>query len=206
MTALIAFTALFTAQASPYFPLESGQTWEYLVSVTSSVVRVRQMQKSLPAQPYEGTPAVPMEIYLEGKIDTTGYYRVVDGFVCLVGLSGSTRLPEPLKVIPVAPKKGQKWSMQGQSLMLGMMVAIKSESRVTSDAETEVFGKKVHSVTVETKAQMGEGDTAFHTLSTEVYAEGIGLVSRRQESTPGKNPNRKSVAITALVRHEKVGG
>jgi len=91
-------------------------------------------------------------------------------------------------------------------LMLGMMVGVKSESKVISDSEIEVFGKKVRAVIIETKAQMGEGDGAMNMLSTETYAEGIGLVSRRQESTPGKNAKRKSVAITALVRHEKAGG
>jgi hypothetical protein len=206
MTALLAVSALFTTQAVPFFPMESGQTWEYLISVTSSVVRVRQVQKTLPEQTFDGATAVPLEIYLDGKIDTTAYYRVTNGFVTLVGLSGSTRLPEPIKVVPVDPKKGQKWNMEGTTLMLGMMVPMKSESRVTADGELEVLGKKVRSVTVETKAQMGEGDSAMIMASTEVYAQGIGLVSRRQESTPGKNSKRKSIAITTLVRHEKAGG
>jgi hypothetical protein len=205
MTTLLAAAAILAPQTSSFFPLESGHTWEYLISVTSSVVRVRQLQKTLAAQPYDGVPATPLEIYLDGKIDTTGYYRVVDGFVCLVGLSGSTRLPEPARVVPVAPKKGQKWSFEGQSMMLGMMMPSKSESRITTDAESEVFGKKVRCITLETKAELGEGEQAFLTVSTEVYAEGIGLVSRRQESTPGKNTKRKSVAITTLVRHEKAG-
>jgi hypothetical protein len=206
MTALLAVSALFTSQATPFFPMESGQTWEYLISVTSSVVRVRQVQKTLPEQAYDGAPAVPLEIYLDGKIDTTGYYRVANGFVTLVGLSGNARLPEPIKVVPVDPKRGQKWNMEGTTLMLGMMVPMKSESRVTTDGEIEVLGKKVRSITIETKSQIGEGDTAMHMLSTDVYAHGIGMVSRRQESTPGKNTNRKSIAITTLVRYEKAGG
>src|SRR5687767_12351696 len=98
MTALLAATALLAPQSTTFFPLESGQTWEYLISVTSSVVRVRQVQKTLPIQPFDGTPATPIEIRLDGKIDTTAYYRVMDGYICLVGLSGSTRLPEPAKV------------------------------------------------------------------------------------------------------------
>jgi hypothetical protein len=206
MTALLAATTLFVPQSTPFFPLESGQTWEYLISVTSSVVRVRQVQKTLPEQPFDGTPANPIEIYLDGKIDTTAYYRVIDGYICLVGLSGSTRLPEPAKVLPLAPKKGQSWKMDGQTLMLGMMVPLKSDSRVTAEGETDVLGKKVRSITIETKAEMGEGDTSFRTQSTEVYAEGFGLVSRRQESTPGKDSKRKSIAITALLRYEKAGG
>lgn len=205
MTVLFAASALLATQSSPFFPLDEGHTWEYLVSVTSSVVRVRQMQKTLPAQSYDGSPATPLEVYLDGKIDTTAYYRVSDGFVVLVGISGSNRLPEPIKVLPVDPKKGQKWNMAGQTLMLGMMVPMKSESRVTADAEVDVLGKKVRGITIETKSQMGEGDTAMHMVSTEVYAQGIGMVSRRQESTPGKNSNRKSIAITALVKHEKAG-
>lgn len=206
MTTLLAATALLAPQSASFFPLDSGQTWEYVISLTSSVVRVRQMQKSLPVQAFDGTPATPLEIYLNGKIDITGYYRVLDGFVCLVGLSGSNRLPEPAKVVPVVPKKGQKWGSDGQILMLGMVVTSKTESRIVSEGEIEVFGKKARSITIETKGEMGEGEQAFHTLSTEVYAEGIGLVSRRQESTPGKNTKRKSIAITSLVKHEKASG
>jgi hypothetical protein len=210
MTILIAAATLLspqvTPQASPYFPLEAGHTWEYLISVTSSVVRVRQMQKSLPVQDYEGSPVMPLEIYLEGKIDTTGYYRVIDGFVCLVGLSGSTRLPQPAKVVPVAPKKGMRWSEEGQTVMLGMTTPLKSDSRVISDDDADVFGKKVSAVTIETKASIGEGDSALRITSTEVYALGIGLVSRRQESIPGKDTKRKTITISALVRHEKAGG
>jgi hypothetical protein len=121
-------------------------------------------------------------------------------------MSGSARLPQPAKVIPVAPKKGMKWSEEGQTLMLGMMATLKSESKIISDAEVDVFGKKVPAITIETKAKIGEGDTAMNTLSTEVYAQGIGLISRRQELTPGRDSKRKSIAVTALVKHEKAGG
>jgi hypothetical protein len=206
MTTLLIASAILAPQSTTFFPLESGNTWDYLISVTSSVVRVRQVQKALPSQAYEGSPATPLEIYLDGKIDSTCYYRVIDGFVCLVGVSGGTPMPEPAKVLPVVPKKGQKWSASGQSLMLGMVVPSKSESKVIADEPRDVFGKQVRCITIETKGELGEGDTSFNTLSTEVYAEGIGLVSRRQESTPGKNTKRKSIAITTLVKHDKAAG
>ena len=206
MTALLAATALLAPQTTPFFPLESGQTWEYLISVANSVVRVRQVQKTMPEQAFDGTPSTAIEIYLDGKIDATAYYRVMDGYICLVGLSGSTRLPEPAKVLPLVPKKGQNWKTDGATLMLGMTVPMKSESRVIAEGETDVLGKKVRSITIETKAVMGEGDSSFRTLSTEVYAEGFGLVNRRQESTPGKDSKRKTTATTTLLRYEKAGG
>src|SRR5690606_14311337 len=110
-------------------------------------------------QAYDGVPATPLEIYLDGKIDSTCYYRIVDGFVTLVGMSGGTPMPEPVKVLPVTPKKGQRWSASGQTLMLGMVVPSTSESKIISDEEKEVFGKQVRCVTVETKGKLGEGDT-----------------------------------------------
>lgn len=206
MTTLVTAALSLATQSAPFFPLESGQTWEYLISVTNSVVRVRQVQKTLPVQQYEGAPSIPLEIYLDGKIDATGYYRVVDGFVCLVGVSGPTRLPDPVKLLPVDPKKGQKWAFEGRSMMMGMVLPSKTESRVTEDKEAEVFGKKVRTITIETKSTMGEGDQAFTSESKDVYAEGIGLVTRRQESWPGKNSKRSSVALTTLMRHDKAGG
>lgn len=205
MTAILAMLAV-APQSATFFPLEAGQTWEYLVSVTNSVVRVRQIQKTLPVQQYEGAACTPLEIYLDGKIDATGYYRVVDGYVCLVGVSGPTRLPDPIKLLPVDPKRGQKWAFEGRSMMMGMVLPSKTESRVTEDKEGEVFGKKVRMITIETKSTIGEGDQAFTSESTDVYAAGIGLVTRRQESWPGRDSKRSSVALTTLIRHEKAGG
>lgn len=206
MTTLLAAAVLLSPQSANFFPLESGQTWEYLITVASSIVRVRQVQKTLPSQTFDGAPATPLEMYLDGKIDTTGYYRVVGGFVCLVGFTGTTQLSEPIKVVPTDPKKGQKWAFEGQQMMLGGMVTAKVESKITTDAEAEVFGKKIRCITIETKSSLGEGDMAFTSVTTEVYGAGIGLVNRRQESTPGKNSKRKSIALTTLVRHDKEGG
>lgn len=206
MTALLTAALALAPQSAPFFPLESGHTWEYLISVTNSVVRVRQIQKTLPVQPYEGAPSTPLEIYLDGKIDATGYYRVIDGFVCLIGVSGPTRLPDPIKLVPIDPKKGQKWSFEGRAMMMGMVLPSKTESKVTEDKEGEVFGKTVRTITIETKSTMGEGDQAFTSESKDVYAQGIGMVTRRQESWPGKNSKRSTVAFTTLMRHDKADG
>jgi hypothetical protein len=203
MTTLLAAIAVLTPQSTSFFPLDAGQTWEYLVSVAGSVVRVRQIQKTLPIETYDGAPTTPLQIFLEGKIDSTGYYRVVNGFYCLVGQSGSNALAEPIKLIPVAPKKGMKWEFTGQQMMLGMMLSAKIESKIVADEEKEVFGSKVRCVTVETKSTMGEGDRAFLSETTEVYGEGIGLITKRQESRTGKKTKNTTVTVTTLMKYEK---
>lgn len=204
MTALL--TALVLApQSSSFFPLEGGHTWEYLVSVPGSAVRVRQMQKTLPVQAYGGAQATPLEVYLDGRIDTTAYYRVIDGFVCLVGVSGTTQMPEPVKVLPANPSKGQKWAFEGQQIVLGMSVPSKVDSRISSEGDMDLFGKKVRTITIETKSQVGTGETGFQFSTTEVYGHGVGLITKRQETTPGKS-KQKTITLTTLVRHEKGSG
>ena len=139
MTTLVAALVLLSPQTKSYFPTDAGQTWEYLVSVAGSVVRVRQVQKTLPVETYDGSPATPLQIFLDGKIDTTAYYRTVDGYHCLVGFTGVSALANPIKVLPVAPKKGMKWVFEGQQVMLGMTLAAKVESKVTAEEEKEIF-------------------------------------------------------------------
>ncbi|MBA3726206.1 MAG: hypothetical protein H0W86_07070 [Armatimonadetes bacterium] len=189
---------MVVGSGSDYFPLRAGLTWEYVVSVQGSALRIRQVQKALELVLVSGTNATPMEVWIDGKLDSTSYYRPHAGYISLVAISEKQSLPLPIPVIPAAPKKGLKWEFDGQTMMFGMMVQTKTKYRIVDEVDMDVLGQKRMCIKVESETKMGAGKTAMDIKATEIYAEGVGLFYRFQRVTS----ERGGSATTTLVKFE----
>lgn len=187
------------AQSQSYFPLASGLTWEYTVSIKDSAMRARQVQKVLEPIEISGVRAFPMKVWVNDKEDATVYYAERDGYISLVALNDKETLPKPIPVLPIEPRKGDSWKFQGETRMLGTPVGTTIKSRVAGTEKIDVLGSEREAVKVIVEAKIGSGELSFNTRTTEFYCKGIGLVQRKQEMLAKDG----AVAQYALVRFEE---
>lgn len=193
MLSLIALTFLTT----PYFPLEAGRVWQYEVVVDHSAIRAIQTMRCLEPISIAGTRATPLQVLIDEKPDNVAYYAESEGFVKLVAQSEKELLPQAVPVLPVLPRKGQKWEFTGQTQVLGQPAPSSTKAVVVGFEKAEVLGKLTEILKVETRGKIGSGKAAFETKTTEHYAQGIGLTYRRQEML-GKKPGGATIVLKSV--------
>jgi hypothetical protein len=199
---LIAASLLFAAQTADYFPLTPGLTWEYEVSIEGTVISAKQVMKSLEPTKIEGEAVVPVQVWLDGRLDSTAYYRVGTEFVFLAATDGKALMSPQVPVLPVAPKAGQKWDFDGTTRVLGGGAGTKVKSKVIGTTTVEVMGEKRAALRIESEATLGSGPNAMNTKTVEMYVAGIGLVYRKQEY----KSKQSGSAVMRLVKFSGASG
>jgi hypothetical protein len=192
----------FALLVTDYFPMKPGTTWEYNVVVDASAIRAKQEVRVLEPVEVSGSKAFPFQVYLDGKSDSTSYYRLAEGFVKLVAVNSTNALPSPIPILPAEPRAGNKWTFEGQTIVFGSAAPSTMKFKVIGIVKTDVLGKQVDAVKVECESKVGNDKVALPIKTTEYYAPGMGLVYRRQEFTTKAGGG----ATTTLVRFEEGRG
>ncbi|MCH8273855.1 MAG: hypothetical protein IH851_03610 [Armatimonadetes bacterium] len=182
MLAVLAVVSLaLPAQTADYFPLKPGLEWEYRVAVGRFQAEFRQVHRILEAVEIEGKSVTPMEVLVNGEISGVTYYAVHDGFVHLMATEPDALLAVPVPVVPMEPKRGQKWEFKGPTPFLGSMARAVVKSRVAGFMKAKVIGEEMEVLKVVTESQLGEGKLSYKIRTTELYARGIGMVYTKKE-------------------------
>jgi hypothetical protein len=171
---------LFSAQvATGYFPLEAGLSWEYAVS--SGYQKYKQVIRTLEPTKIGEVNVVPLVSTIDGGSQEVTYYRLSDNYYCLVAVDQKELLPVPIPFLPQHPKRGFKWTFEGQTPILGGFANIITKSEVVGSEEVSVMGEKVTSIKIFSESTIGSGDTALKVSSSEWYVDGVGLIKRVQQ-------------------------
>ena len=198
MTLLIA-AAFLAQQGASYFPMSPGNEWEYKVRFGNGLFEISQIHRCGAPLIVSGVTVLPMEVILDGKSQSTTYYKEDAGYFWIAGSKEIGLFLAPQKMLPVNPKVGDKWEFRGDSNVMGRMVPTVIKSKISKKEKVNVSGKEEDALRVTTETVFGSDKSTAKINSSDLYVAGIGMVYSRQELDESK---QKSVALFTLVKYK----
>jgi hypothetical protein len=187
---MLLVAAVLAPNISEFFPLNPGDTWEYVAEGQGGTIRLTNRVQ--PAKEVGDVPAAfPVDTIVQGRTTGTTYYMVKDNSVYVVAFDIKKPLFEPRQMLTLEEKTA-KWDYQFTEDYLP--VDVKNEAtlrgrRKVLDREVDVLELKVDAVLGDPKGANERMTQVF------LYGRGIGLIEMTEERKVAKNTFKRKMRL-----------
>lgn len=192
MTALVAM-AVLSPNIAEFFPLNPGDTWEYLVEGVGGTIRMTSRVKE--EVEVGDSTAFPVETLLQGRVTGTTYYRVKDNSVYVVAFDIKRPLFDARRMLTV-DSKTVKWDYQFTEDLLP--VDVKNEA--TLRGRRKVLDRDVEVLELKVDAVLGDPRGANERMTQVfLYGRGIGMFEMTEERKVARNTFKRKMKLAKFT-------